>query len=111
MIARGSGFAVESGGGPSVRVPLAAAGVLAIGLLSAHAALARPVAAEDASASGRRVHVQEDEPRQRARAPAGVESNTTRQRAYYRLARKDCMALSDRTRNACLAEARMLWGR
>jgi hypothetical protein len=69
------------------------------------------IAAEGAvAASGLRVQGQGDEPRKRARAPAGVESNTTRQRAYYRLARKDCMALSDRTRNACLAEARMLWG-
>jgi len=102
---------IESGARPSARVRLAAAGVLAIGLLSAHAALSRPVAAESAAAaSGLRVHAQEQQ-RKRARSPAGVESNTTRQRAYYRLARKDCMAFSDRTRNACLAEARMLWGR
>jgi hypothetical protein len=100
MIPRGSGFAVESGARPSARVRLAAAGVLAAGLLSAHAALSRPPAAEGAAAASGL----------RARALDGVESNTARQRAYYLLARKDCMALSDKTRNACLAEARMLWG-
>jgi hypothetical protein len=98
MIPRGSGFAVESGARPYARVRLAAAGVLAAGLLSAHAALSRTPAAEGAAASGLRARVLDGE------------SNTARQRAYYLLARKDCMALSDRTRSACLAEARMLWG-
>jgi hypothetical protein len=91
----------------SALVRLAAGGFLAVGLLSAHAAVSRAGTVSGVAAANRPpAQTQEDEKRTRP----DVESDRVRQRVYYLLARKDCMALSARTRNACLAEARMMWG-
>lgn len=92
------------------RVRLAAAVIFVAGLVSAHAALSRTAAVNDsAAASGQRAQAQKGE----TRPPSGAESDKVqvRQRVYYLLARKDCMALSGRTRDVCLSEARMMWGR